>query len=379
MSTRKKEFLSEKQIITYLNDNGIDNSICYCKDCGKFIAYDNAVFHINSVTGKIVCDDNKLSFLSTRDYNGTTYRLCRCYDCVCKKFPEFKNVKFKFAHKAAKYTQYGFDVSDEDFNVVSKSRQSVTKEKMIKKYGQIEGTFKWKQYCDKQAETNTFEYKHAKYGITKEQFDDYNCSRAVTLNNIIKKHGLIEGLNKWNNYIMRQRYTCSKDYFIEQYGESTGLKKYFDFCDIRSKNILNKPDNFSKISYEMTSTLFEHFKNNEIYFGNNEYCVKQDEHRYYVDYYDKTVNIVIEFYGDFYHFNPIKYKADETYPILSTNMKVQDRWDFDNKRITLIQNILNCNVIIVWESTYRTNKKNTIQLLIDMINNKEKLNDITEI
>ena len=30
MSTRKKEFLSEKQIITYLNDNGIDNSICYC-------------------------------------------------------------------------------------------------------------------------------------------------------------------------------------------------------------------------------------------------------------------------------------------------------------------------------------------------------------
>ena len=60
-------------------------------------------------------------------------------------------------------------------------------------------------------------------------------------------------------------------------------------------------------------------------------------------------------------------------------MKVQDRWDFDNKRITLIQNILNCNVIIVWESTYRTNKKNTIQLLIDMINNKEKLNDITEI
>ena len=178
---------------------------------------------------------------------------------------------------------------------------------------------------------------------------------------------------------MRQRYTCSKDYFIEQYGESTGLKKYFDFCDIRSKNILNKPDNFSKISYEMTSTLFEHFKNNEIYFGNNEYCVKQDEHRYYVDYYDKTFNIVIEFYGDFYHFNPIKYKADETYPILSTNMKVQDRWDFDNKRITLIQNILNCNVIIVWESTYRTNKKNTIQLLIDMINNKEKLNDITEI
>lgn len=38
-----------------------------------------------------------------------------------------------------------------------------------------------------------------------------------------------------------------------------------------------------------------------------------------------------------------------------------------------------CKVIIVWESTYKNDKKGTIKSLIQMINNKEQLNDITEI
>ena len=118
----KAKYLNEQEIIQYCKDNNIDPSICYCKECGKFLAYDNAVFHINKATKKLVTDDNKLSFLSTRNYNGTEYHLCRCYDCVCEKFPNFRDVRFKFAHKAAKYTQYGFGVSDEDFKPVCDAR-----------------------------------------------------------------------------------------------------------------------------------------------------------------------------------------------------------------------------------------------------------------
>ena len=83
------KYLNEQEIIQYCKDNNIDPSICYCKECGKFLAYDNAVFHINQATKKLVTDDNKLSFLSTRNYNGNEYHLCRCYDCVCNKFPNF--------------------------------------------------------------------------------------------------------------------------------------------------------------------------------------------------------------------------------------------------------------------------------------------------
>ena len=371
------KYLNEQEIVQYCKDNNIDPSICYCKECSKFLAYDNAVFHLHTYTGKLICDDNKLSFLSTRNYNGNEYHLCRCYDCVCNKFPNFKDVRFKFAHKAAKYTQYGFDVPDEDFKPVSKARQCVTKEKMIKRYGKELGLKKWNSYCEKQSVTNTYEYKHEKYGMSLDEFDEYNKSRAVTKENLIKKDGKKEGLKIWNRYIERQRYTCTLDYFIEEYGKEDGTQKYNEFVEKRSEQyylIGNK----SNISLELFSNLKEYYKANDTYI---EYTVKSlNNNFYHVDYYDKSLNIVIEFYGDFYHFNPKKYNGNETdYFILGKERTVKDKWQHDKERIDDIQQTLNCKVIIVWESTYKNDKKGTIKSLIQMINNKEQLNDITEI
>lgn len=375
----KAKYLSEQEIVQYCKDNNIDPSICYCKECGKFIAYDNAVFHINQVTKKLVTDDNKLSFLSTRNYNGNEYHLCRCYDCVCEKFPNFKDVKFKFAHKAAKYTQYGFGVPDEDFKPVCDARQSVTKEKMIKKYGISEGTERWNSYCKKQADSNKFEYKHEKHGMTYEEYDEYNKSRAVTLDNMIKRYGLNEGLIHWNNYIERERYTCTLPYYIEKYGEELGKEKYDIF--INKRNPANRLFGPSSISLEMFDKLIKSYKNNIIYYDDNEFKVKTlKSNLYYVDYYDETLNIVIEFYGNYFHLNPEKYSPDFIqYKNHEKCITAKDKWKHDRERIEDIQETLNCKVIIVWESTYRNDKKGTIKSLIQMINNKEQLNDITEI
>ena len=375
----KAKYLSEQEIVQYCKDNNIDPSICYCKECGKFLAYDNAVFHINSVTKKIVCDDNKLSFLSTRNYNGNEYHLCRCYDCVCEKFPNFKDVRFKFAHKAAKYTQYGFGVPDEDFKPVCDARQSVTKEKMIKKYGIIEGTERWNSYCKKQADSNKFEYKHEKHGMTYEEYDEYNKSRAVTLDNMIKRYGVQDGLFHWNQYVERQRYTCTLEYFIEKYGDTIGTEKYNDF--VEKRNTSNRLFGPSAISLEMFDKLIKNYKNNIVYYDENEYSVHTNKLcLYHVDYYDKTLNIIIEFYGDFFHLNPKIYDADFIqFKHHEKAILAKNRWQHDKERIDDIQQTLNCKVIIVWESTYKNDKKGTINSLIQMINNKEQLNDITEI
>lgn len=375
----KAKYLSEQEIIQYCKDNNIDPSICYCKECGKFLAYDNAVFHINSVTKKIVCDDNKLSFLSTRNYNGNEYHLCRCYDCVCEKFPNFKDVRFKFAHKAAKYTQYGFGVPDEDFKPVCDARQSVTKEKMIKKYGITEGTERWNSYCKKQADSNKFEYKHEKHGMTYEEYDEYNKSRAVTLDNMIKRYGVQDGLFHWNQYVERQRYTCTLEYFIEKYGDTIGIEKYNDF--VEKRNTSNRLFGPSAISLEMFDKLIKNYKNNIVYYDENEYSVHTNKLcLYHVDYYDKTLNIIIEFYGDFFHLNPKIYDADFIqFKHHEKAILAKNRWQHDKERINDIQQTLNCKVIIVWESTYKNGKKGTINSLIQMINNKEQLNDITEI
>lgn len=375
----KAKYLNEQEIIQYCKDNNIDPSICYCKECGKFLAYDNAVFHINQATKKLVTDDNKLSFLSTRNYNGNEYHLCRCYDCVCEKFPNFRDVRFKFAHKAAKYTQYGFGVSDEDFKPVCDARQSVTKEKMIKKYGISDGTERWNSYCKKQADSNKFEYKHEKHGMTLEEYNEYNKSRAVTLDNMIKRYGVNEGLIHWNQYVERERYTCTLPYYIEKYGEEIGKEKY-DIL-INKRNPANRLFGPSAISLEMFNKLIKKFKNNIIYYDDNEFKVKTLKHNlYYVDYYDETLNIVIEFYGNYFHLNPEKYSPDFIqYKNHEKCVKAKDKWQHDKERIDDIQQTLNCKVIIVWESTYRNDKKGTINSLIQMINNKEQLNDITEI
>jgi len=74
---------------------------------------------------------------------------------------------------------------------------------MIKKYGITEGAERWNSYCKKQADSNKFEYKQEKHGMTYEEYDEYNKSRAVTLDNMIKRYGVQDGLFHWNQYVER--------------------------------------------------------------------------------------------------------------------------------------------------------------------------------
>lgn len=250
---------------------------------------------------------------------------------------------------------------------------------MIKKYGISEGTQRWNSYCKKQADSNKFEYKHEKHGMTLEEYNEYNKSRAVTLDNMIKRYGVNEGLIHWNQYVERECYTCTLPYYIEKYGEEIGKEKY-DIL-INKRNPANRLFGPSAISLEMFNKLIKKFKNNIIYYDDNEFKVKTLKYNlYYVDYYDETLNIVIEFYGNYFHLNTEKYSPDFIqYKNHEKCIKAKDKRQHDKERIDDIQQTLNCKVIIVWESTYRNDKKGTIKSLIQMINNKEKLNDITEI
>jgi hypothetical protein len=56
-----------------------------------------------------------------------------------------------------------------------------TLDNMVKRYGESEGLKRWKLYCARQAETNTFEYKNFRYGMTKEEFDLFNTNRTKAM------------------------------------------------------------------------------------------------------------------------------------------------------------------------------------------------------
>ena len=107
------------------------------------------------------------------------------------------------------------------FKRLRKLGKGLTKERFVIQYGKTLGLEKWNQYCEKQRYTNSKEYK----GMTDKEFTEYNKSRACTLDNFIKRYGKIIGQEKWDHYCERQRYTNSLEYFCEKYGED-GYNKW---------------------------------------------------------------------------------------------------------------------------------------------------------
>ena len=79
-------------------------------------------------------------------------------------------------------------------------------------YGERLGEIRFKELQTIQALTNSKEYK----GMTDEEFEQYNHSRATTLKNMIKRYGEEEGTRIFNEYRETQKYKKSKQRYIDE-------------------------------------------------------------------------------------------------------------------------------------------------------------------
>lgn len=371
----KRKLLKDEDVISYLKSLNIPEEKYLCKDCGKLIKWNNTEFNIATKTIKnsnVIHEFGDLrirgnSFNNKRIYNGHEYHLSYCYECACKRFPDIPDKKFPL-QPASFRAKTLFCINDEDFNGVVDNISRRTEENYIKKFGEEEGLKKWKTYCEKQAYTNSFEYKQKKYGWTKEEYDKFNSSRSCTLKHFIERHGEEEGLKRWENYCERQRYTNSLDYFKKEYGEIEGTKKFELFCKTRLSFGLhsNMADNFCE-------NLAHYFKGHKLHFAtlNEEYKIG----KYALDYYDEDLKIGVEFYGDFWHFNPLYYDEDDIVEVNGIEMKVKNKWDQDEKRIKLIEEKLNCKIFIIWEKEYKKNKNKSVENLYKQIKEYIKLHN----
>lgn len=271
--------------------------------------------------------------------------------------------------------------------------KAVTEENLIKRHGEKEGKRRWKNYCNIQSKTNTFEYKKEKYGWDKETFDKFNRKRAVTKENLIKKHGRVVGLEKWKDYCDKQSYTNKLEYFIEKFGEEEGTKNYNLLCFLKThsyesylyrfedekiakenyENYINKFGSYSKIA----NNLFDIIKNNlseksDVYYQNNNYeksFFDEFNKEFRVDFYYQGK--VIEFNGDFWHCH-VSLFDDENKILNNTffkNKTVKDVRERDKKRINFLKSKLGeDSVLVVWEHEYRLDKEKTIKKCLDFLN-----------
>lgn len=222
-------------------------------------------------------------------------------------------------------------------------KAAVTQENMISLYGKEEGQLRWDEYRAKQAYTNSFEHKEAKYGWTRKEFDEYNASRAVTKKNLIAKHGVEKGTAMWESYVERQRHTCSLEYFVEAYGEEAGLAKYRNFAEKRNVT--------SELEQKFANKLLTLFPGME-----KEAFVRLGNTGRICDCFYPTGNKVIELYGDYWHANPAIFSSDT---MMDYNLTAQEKWELDAERIKLFRDH-GYDVMIVWEKDWREDDASVI-------------------
>src|SRR5574344_1125057 len=266
-------------------------------------------------------------------------------------------------------------------------RQS--KSYFIAQYGVNLGEIKFKDLQKIQSYTNSKEYK----GMTDGEFADYNKSRAITLDNMIKRYGYVEGTLKFNDYCSKQRYTKSKqryidegrldDYYeinkrkaitlnnmIKRYGEEVGTKKFNDFVQKCNKF-------YSKIASDFFTKLDEGIKEFELTTKYEpktcEFWLVNNNNLYYYDFLIEELNYIIEFNGDTFHANPKLFKSDDHPNPFVKNLTAKEIWINDQKKNSIAKDV-GYDIDSIWEFDYNKNKNYYINYYINKI--KEKLGSV---
>ena len=291
-----------------------------------------------------------------------------------------------------------FDITDDELNIERKKFDTASLESMINRYGEKIGKDKYAAYVKTQARVGCkLEYFIEKYG-EKEGTLKYQSvceSKGVSKKNCIQKYGNYIGNKFFKQYCKQQSYAGNKlEYFIEKYGEKEGTKKYNKVCSQKSLSLTNfirkYGDEEGKAKYK------EYLKRTSIGYSRESQELFQmldkkigkyaiENSFFYLKNYEQEISIdlgnckskvfkldyvlsnkVIEFNGDFWHANPLIYKANDVIPLKNKPMLVSDIWKHDQERLQKIEDF-GYKVLVVWENEYISNIEQTIQKCLEFL------------
>lgn len=265
-----------------------------------------------------------------------------------EQFNEYIRVKECFKDKPNSYYS-GYcrafvknNVSDlwvERIRRLHKDKSKVTKYRLFLLHGKDNYLKVFQDYCSKQSIKNTFEYKQKKYGWTKEQFDNYNQKRAVTLDNFIIRYGEYEGTKKFDEYIQKKNYSSS--HLADE------LFNYiYENIDTEDKSHVY----FLKLNTE---------------FGKYD---KELKKYYKYDFVLTNKKICIEFNGDYWHANPLLYKPNDIIRLKGGSKKAVEIWVNDSRKKKIIEKD-GYKVYYIWEIDYRETPELVKERILNEIRN----------
>ncbi len=217
----------------------------------------------------------------------------------------------------------------------------------IARFGETEGTKIWGERETKRSEAGKKGSASLEYWLNK----GYSEKEAIKMRSERQK-------------------TFSKEKCIEKYGKEEGLKVFTERQNKWQKELSNGGNlkmGYSKISQELFYELLKEYKidyKNKIHFATHNQELKLNRNIleggiWVYDFTDIKNKKIIEYNGDDYHGNPLKYEASDFPNPFRKTITAQEIWDKDKRKIALAEEH-GYEVLTIWDSEYKKNKQEII-------------------
>ena len=371
----KREFNSGKGLSIYLTKtlkvehsdyynkyiNHRDSSCFFCGKKGKFISASRGYRNL--------CDDDlcvKKSF-NSHSIEGIMYR----------RFVSREEAEILFEKENQRQLEERMKTQEKlrkEDPLWDKKRSRNCKEFWIEKgYSEEESVIKTQEVMNEIHEKTFKKFKKypKKYASKYPTKIEYYLAKGFTLEESKEK-------------LTERQTTFSKEICIEKYGKEEGLKIWMDRQEKWIETMDSKPEEekieinrkklfnnsgYSKISQELFWKIYKNFKNNNVHFEElNSEIIRYDKANklhYRYDYFDFTLKKCIEFNGDYWHCNPIKYNENYNHPVM--NKRASEIWEKDKLKLNWLKN-RGYKVLVIWESDYRKNPEETLEKCLSFLN-----------
>ena len=178
----------------------------------------------------------------------------------------------------------------------------------------------------------------------------------------------------------RKTYYSKSDEELRLINKKRGITKLqminkYGFIEA-NKMVINRGKNrkwirrCSKISVSFFNNLQNLLTEYKLFFGSEEKWIRIVKNKgTFVDLFIEGRNKIIEFNGDFFHANPIKYKKDDIIKIAeSEQYKAEEIWKKDSIRIKTLKN-MGYDVLIIWENDVKRNYEIELIKCVNFIKN----------
>jgi len=234
--------------------------------------------------------------------------------CIIKRKEHPENYKASYNTNIDYYIKKGFS-EDEAIEMVKNRQATGRLDKFIERYGEKEGTKKWRERQVKWQKTLQEKPQCEK--------DRINKLKGNTLENMITKWGKVDGTEKYNNWLNR----------INKFYSNISQQLFYKLLE----NIIDK-------------------ENVKFTTHNGEKVIQQKNNCYLYDFCYKRK--IIEFNGDKWHANPILFNENDM-PNPYIKITSKEIWEHDKIKNNIAKD-KGYKILIVWESDYIKNEQKII-------------------